>query len=65
MVAGATGADEAGLAEDGQVLGDRAERDIEPRRDLACRQLAVPGQAEDLAPMRLGHDLQGIHRHLV
>jgi hypothetical protein len=47
-------AQQPGLLEHGQVLGDGRARDLEARGDLTRAQLAIPHELEDLAPVRLG-----------
>ena len=39
----------------------RAERDVEGVGEIPGRALDPPAQAQDLAPARLGEDLDGIH----
>jgi hypothetical protein len=43
-----------GLPQHGQVLRDGRPGDLEVGCDLACAQLVIPDEAEDLAPARLG-----------
>ena len=56
----ASDANEAGLAEDAQVLGDGAKADVKALGDVAGGELLVPDQAQDFAAPRLGDDLEGI-----
>src|SRR5206468_7860377 len=44
--------DEPSVLQDPEVLGHGRPADVEVRRDLAGRQLAVPDEPEDLAPAR-------------
>src|SRR5580704_5080840 len=45
---------QAGLLQHRQVLAHRLLREREVRRDLSGRELAVPNEADDLAPVRVG-----------
>src|SRR5262245_32733795 len=51
-------AHEPRLLEDVQMLGDRRARDVEMGRDLACAQLAVGDESENLPPPGSGDRLQ-------
>lgn len=53
--------DEAGTAQDGEVLGHRTECDLESLGDFARCQFLVPDQAKDLTSVWLGYDLEGVH----
>jgi hypothetical protein len=57
--------DEARIAKDAEVLGNRPERDIEAGCDIPGRELIAPDEAQDLASTRLGHDLEGVHRSIL
>ena len=46
------------LLQHGQMLGDRRPRHVEVRGDLAGRELLVPHEPEDPAPVRGGDRLQ-------
>src|SRR6185312_15838961 len=50
---------ESRLLQERQVLRDRRPRDVEPRRDLAGRQLGVANEGEDLPTARPGDCSQG------
>src|SRR4051794_40622697 len=60
--AGAALADQAGLAQHLEVLGDRGLGDVEPRGDLAGAQLAGAQHPQDLAALGLGEGLEDLHR---
>ena len=64
-IAVASNADETGIAQDAEVLGDRAEREVEARGDVARGEFVVPDEAEDLASARFADDLQAVHRPIL
>src|SRR3954454_2612820 len=58
----ATLADQAGLLEHLEVLGDRRLRDLELRGDGAGAELPAGEQPQDLAALGLGDRLEDLHR---
>ena len=56
----AADADEAGVAEDAEVLRNGAEADVDALGDVAGGELAIPDESEDFASSWFGDDLEGI-----
>src|SRR5258708_1650298 len=52
---------DAGAAEDREVLRDGSEGDRKGSGNVACAQLLIPDQAQDLAPPRRSNNRDRIH----
>jgi hypothetical protein len=65
LLAGLADADEAGFAEECEMLRDAGVTELEPRHELADRELFPPHLTEDRLTARLGDELQRIHTFIL